>query len=135
MMEKALKEANTISRTSKVMFSFGDDPSKRRFDWKVKYLTYLKLHRLVTQTSPKRILEALEAGWMSELDEWTNETTVWFSHFICKWRRYLESAYKDWPLARTRHLLKHVNCSTPRRSEMNYQPVNSGPEEFSKTPI
>lgn len=63
------------------------------FRLKVKYVDYLKIHRLVTGVSPKRVLEALQNGWNSELKQWTDETVPWFSKFISKWKRALETEY------------------------------------------
>jgi T4 RnlA family RNA ligase len=90
-MEKALKEANTNKQNFEGYVLVWRRPEQTPFRLKVKYLEYLKM----TQTSPKRILEALENSWTSVLDQWTNETNPWFSHFISKWRRYLENEYKD----------------------------------------
>jgi RNA ligase len=61
------------------------------FRLKVKYIDYLRIHRMVTGLSPKRILEALQNGWTSVLDEWTNDSTPWFNHFVAKWRRVIET--------------------------------------------
>jgi RNA ligase len=134
MMEKALKEANTNKQNFEGYVLVWRRPEQTPFRLKVKYLTYLKLHRLVTQTSPKRILEALEAGWMSELDEWTNETTVWFSHFICKWRRYLESAYKELAVSADAAFIeaRKLLNAPPFGNELPTR--KQWAEEFSKTP-
>ena len=60
------------------------------FRLKVKYIDYLRIHRMVTGLSPKRILEALQNGWTSELDEWSDDSTPWFNKFVTKWRRVIE---------------------------------------------
>ena len=94
-MEKALKEANTNKQNFEGFVLVWCRQGQTPFRLKVKLLEYLKIHRIVTQTSPKRILEALENSWTSVLDQWTNETNPWFSHFLSKWRRYLENEYKQ----------------------------------------
>ena len=68
-------------------------PGMTPFRLKIKFQDYLRIHRLVTGVSPKRVLEALVNGWKSELDEWTNESTPWFNEFVSKWRKALESKY------------------------------------------
>ena len=57
---------------------------------KAKYIDYLRIHRMVTGVSPKRVLEALQNGWTSVLEEWTNQSTPWFNTFVAKWRRVIE---------------------------------------------
>jgi hypothetical protein len=68
-------------------------PGQTPFRLKIKYQDYLRLHRMVCGVSPKAIYEALVNGWMSELKEWTNESTPWFSKFVAKWKRSLEADY------------------------------------------
>ena len=57
---------------------------------KLKYVEYLRLHRLATAFSPKRVLEALANGWDSVLDDAINNSPQHISHFIRKWRFALE---------------------------------------------
>jgi RNA ligase len=94
-MQKALEGANTDRSNFEGYVLVWRRPGQTPFRLKVKYLTYLKLHRMVTQVSPKRILEALASGWPQELNEWLNESNPWFSHFISKWKNYLENEYKQ----------------------------------------
>jgi RNA ligase len=64
------------------------------FRLKLKFADYLRLHRLVTGVSPKHILEVLRNGWTTELDEYFNASTPWFSHFVTKWKRTIEGEYE-----------------------------------------
>ena len=64
------------------------------FRLKLKFADYLRLHRLVTGVSPKHILEVLRNGWTTELDEYFNASTPWFSHFVTKWKRAIEGEYE-----------------------------------------
>lgn len=70
-------------------------PGMTPFRLKLKYQDYLRIHRLVTGVSPKRVLEALMNGWTSELKEWTDESTPWFNKFVNKWKTALETKYTD----------------------------------------
>lgn len=70
-------------------------PGQTPFRLKIKYLDYLRIHRLVSGVSPKRVYEALVNGWSSEFDEWIDESTPWFSKFIAKWKNVLEGKYNE----------------------------------------
>ena len=61
------------------------------FRLKVKFADYLRLHRMVTGVSPKHILEVLQNGWTSEMNDMLNESTPWFNHFVAKWKRVIET--------------------------------------------
>lgn len=53
---------------------------------KLKYVEYLRLHRMVTGVSPKRVWEVLsQAHLKSELDEYLTNSTPWFNKFVSKW--------------------------------------------------
>lgn len=62
---------------------------------KMKYQEYLRLHRLVTQVSPKAILEMLQSGWTSEIDELLNNSTKWMAEWTRKWKTILEQTYEE----------------------------------------
>lgn len=64
------------------------------FRLKMKFADYLRLHRMVTGVSPKRVLEVLQNGWTSELDSLLNESTPWFNKFVARWKRTIEGEYK-----------------------------------------
>jgi RNA ligase len=65
------------------------------FRLKVKFADYLRLHRMVTGVSPKRVLEVLQNGWTAELDEWINDSNPWFNKFVAKWKRVIENEYQS----------------------------------------
>jgi RNA ligase len=65
------------------------------FRLKVKFTEYLRLHRLITQVSPKRIWETLKNGWTTEMDEYLNNSTPWFKSYVTRWKNFLESGYED----------------------------------------
>ncbi len=61
---------------------------------KLKFTEYLRLHRLVTGVSPKRIWEALsQAHLKADLDEYINNSTPWFNKFVTKWITALRREY------------------------------------------
>jgi RNA ligase len=60
------------------------------FRLKLKYVEYLRLHRLVTGMSPKGIWEILSQGL--NVDEYVNNSTPWFKEFFLKWQRVLVGA-------------------------------------------
>jgi RNA ligase len=64
------------------------------FRLKVKFQDYLRLHRLVTTCSPKRILEALMNGWSTEVEGMMNDSTPWFAHYVKKWKKVIEGEYE-----------------------------------------
>jgi hypothetical protein len=68
---------------------------KPPFRLKLKFIEYLRLHRMVTGVSPKRIWEVLATNQSSELDEYLKQSTPWFSAFVQKWMRALTAEYKE----------------------------------------
>ena len=73
---------------------------------KLKYIDYLRLHRIVTGVSPKNIWEALSQGMA--LDEWENDSTQWFAKFVAKWKRALTTEYVRIE-TQSRNIIKMVN--------------------------
>ena len=65
-------------------------PGRTPFRLKVKYVDYLRLHRMVSGVSAKAIYNCLAGNeYKGDLDEWCNESTPWFSKFVNKWVRAL----------------------------------------------
>lgn len=60
---------------------------------KLKFVEYLRLHRMVTGVSPKRIWECLASG-SSELRDYVSQSTPWFAAFTQKWVRALTEEYQ-----------------------------------------
>lgn len=61
---------------------------------KVKFTEYLRLHRMVTGVSPKRIWEVLSQATMKpELNDYLTNSTPWFNKFVTKWVRALQMEY------------------------------------------
>jgi hypothetical protein len=65
------------------------------FRLKMKFIEYLRLHRIVTGVSPKRVWEVLSTGQSAELQEYLNHSTPWFAEFAKKWVRALTTEYDD----------------------------------------
>jgi RNA ligase len=66
------------------------------FRLKVKYVDYLRLHRMVSGVSAKAIYRALsDPAYKGELNEWVNESTPWFSKFVNKWVRGLTTRHDE----------------------------------------
>lgn len=94
-MAAALKQANEATKNFEGYVLVWRRPGQPPFRLKVKFLEYLRLHRFVTQVSPKRIVEALENGWDSVLDEYVENSTPWFSEYVTKWRKYFQNKYEE----------------------------------------
>jgi RNA ligase len=62
------------------------------FRLKMKFIEYLRLHRMVTGVSPKRIWDVLSTG-STEIDEYLSQSTPWFSAFVQKWIKALNTEY------------------------------------------
>jgi RNA ligase len=75
---------------------------------KMKFYEYLRLHRMVTGTSPKRIWEYLSNGEEDEVKEWLANSTPWFAEFVKKWTTALTEEYKD---LETRAAIAYTNAS------------------------
>jgi RNA ligase len=69
-------------------------PGMTPFRLKMKFIEYLRLHRLVTNVSPKHIWEVLRDGLTSEMDEYLNNSTPWFAKFAQKWTKAMTAEYK-----------------------------------------
>jgi RNA ligase len=64
------------------------------FRLKVKYVDYLRLHRMVSGVSAKAIYRGLsDPAYKGELNEWINDSTPWFSKFVSKWVRSLQGEH------------------------------------------
>jgi RNA ligase len=64
---------------------------------KLKFVDYLRLHRLVTGVSPKRIWEAISQPHLAaEIDEFMNHSTPWFKEFTEKWVRALRERFDEY---------------------------------------
>ena len=63
------------------------------FRLKMKFIDYLRLHRMVTNVSPKHIWEVLSNGLTSEMEEYIKNSTPWFARFAQKWLRALTTEY------------------------------------------
>jgi hypothetical protein len=64
------------------------------FRLKMKFIEYLRLHRMVTGVSPKRIWEVLATEQSTELKEYLSQSTPWFSKFVQKWMTAMRVEYE-----------------------------------------
>ena len=64
------------------------------FRLKMKFVEYLRLHRLVTNVSPKHIWEVLSQNQKVDLDEYLTNSTPWFKKFVEKWTLALTAEYQ-----------------------------------------
>lgn len=60
---------------------------------KVKFTEYLRLHRIVTGVSAKRVLEVLANSEEETLKQWLENTTPAFAKFAKKWTGILQAEY------------------------------------------
>jgi len=82
---------------------------KTPFRLKVKYVDYLRLHRMVSGVSAKAIYNCLAGNeYKGDLDEWMSESTPWFNKFVTKWVRAL-TARHDELLEKAKSSIKMVN--------------------------
>jgi RNA ligase len=66
------------------------------FRLKVKYIDYLRLHRMVSGVSAKAIYRGLsDPAYKGELREWIDDSTPWFSKFVSKWVRSLQGRHDE----------------------------------------
>jgi RNA ligase len=63
------------------------------FRLKMKYIDYLRLHRMVTGVSPKRIWEVLSQDQTTELNDYLANSTPWFSKFVTKWMHAFQGEF------------------------------------------
>jgi RNA ligase len=58
---------------------------------KIKFIDYLRLHRMVTGVNPHHIWEALANDQKSQMSDWLNRnnSTPWFESFVSKWQKVL----------------------------------------------
>lgn len=71
-------------------------PGQTPFRLKIKYVDYLRLHRMVGGVSAKAIYNCLAGNeYKGDLDEWCNESTPWFSKFVTKWVRGLTARHDE----------------------------------------
>src|SRR5882724_2578331 len=68
-------------------------PGTTPFRLKVKYQDYLKLHRLVTTCSPKKILEMMQGGWNEHLEGMKQNSAPWFAKYCNKWKTVIETEF------------------------------------------
>jgi RNA ligase len=71
-------------------------PGQTPFRLKVKYVDYLRLHRMISHVSPKAIFNCLSgAEYKGDLNEWIDESTPWFSKYVAKWVRSLTARHDE----------------------------------------
>jgi RNA ligase len=71
-------------------------PGQTPFRLKVKYIDYLRLHRMVSGVSAKAIYRGLsDPAYKGELNEWIQDSTPWFSKFVAKWVRSLQGRHDE----------------------------------------
>lgn len=86
------REENVLPGEGYVLTWYNEDGPPTRL--KLKYVEYLRLHRMVTGVSPKRIWEVLsQAHLKSELNEYLDSSTPWFTKFVLQWKTDLEGEF------------------------------------------
>ena len=96
---------------------------KPPFRLKLKFIEYLRLHRMVTGVSPKRIWEVLATNQSQELDEYIKQSTPWFSAFVQKWLRALTAEYKR---IENEAATRYVSVKTPIDMQAIYDMHEAG---------
>lgn len=91
-LEDTLSANNVGGEEGYVLTWYREDAPPFRL--KVKFQEYLRLHRMVTGVSPKRIWEVLSTpAFRADLDEYLSKSTPWFSKFVTKWISALRAEY------------------------------------------
>ena len=84
-------------------------PGQTPFRLKVKYVDYLRLHRMVSGVSAKAIYNCLAGNeYKGDLDEWTQDSLPWFSKFVNKWVRALTLRHDELE-AKAKSAIKSIN--------------------------
>jgi RNA ligase len=115
-------------------------PGTTPFRLKVKYVDYLRLHRMVCGVSPKAIFQAVskQDGWEVDLDYWMTEGTPWFNKFVSKWKNALETRYDEIANRATEAMQNACRAVRPVQYEFEvvraFIPRKEWAEEFNKTP-
>jgi len=82
---------------------------------KMKYVEYLRLHRMVCGVSPKRIWESLSQPHLAaELREYLDNSTPWFAAFVRKWVKALTARHDELQQRATEVYMKTVHDIAPR---------------------
>lgn len=106
------REENVLPGEGYVLTWYNESGPPTRL--KLKYVEYLRLHRMVTGVSPKRIWEVLsQAHLKSELAEYLSNSTPWFKKFVTQWKTALEGEFnRIQVLARGRyyHIKKEIDA-------------------------
>lgn len=103
------------------------------FRLKLKYVEYLRLHRMVTGMNPKAIWEVLSQG--QNLDEYVNYSTPWFKEFFLKWQRVLVSAHMQIWLDANK-LYQHAQAAVEKKFPEGFatpQELHEGRKYFAQT--
>lgn len=91
-------------------------PGKPPLRVKIKTTEYFRLHAMLSQTSPKRILEYLREGLEFEIDYLLTESTPWMREFVSGWVQKLECEFENnWNAARVIFNAGQMACFTTRK--------------------
>jgi RNA ligase len=96
------------------------------FRLKLKFIEYLRLHRLVTGVTPKRIWECLSTSQTTELNEFLNDSTPWFAKFVQKWVSALTGEFEGLRLAAN---ARYAVCKETVRVKVGQRPYVYPAEE------
>lgn len=89
---------------------------------KLKFVEYLRLHRMVCGVSPKRIWEALASEGHAELDDYLNHSTPWFAAFTKKWVKALRQSFDE---LKARAEVRYAVCKETVRVKVGQQPYEN----------
>jgi RNA ligase len=109
--EYSLGECGKCSEEGYVLTWYRDGVPPFRL--KMKFIEYLRLHRMVTGVSPKRIWEVLATEQTAELKKYLSQSTPWFSDFVQKWMRALNAEYER-IYARGNHVYNQAQAKVER---------------------
>jgi len=93
---------------------------------KLKYLEYMRLHRMITGISPKQISKLIEDGMVTELNMLHNDTTPWMAKFVDRWVHALETEYES---IKARSTEAYVNSKEVVRVKVGQRPYENMGQE------
>ena len=112
-------------------------PGTTPFRLKMKYVDYLRLHRMVTGVSPKRVWEVLAGEQTEQLNDYLKNSTSWFSEFVTKWMKYFQAEYTRLQDEVTKAYFEAKNQVRIQwdRGQIDFEDIRKAyAEEFKKTP-
>lgn len=107
-------------------------PGQTPFRLKVKYVDYLRLHRMVSGVSAKAIYNCLAGNeYKGDLDEWCDNSTPWFSKFVNKWVRALTLRHDELMTEATKRYAEVREVNRIKVGQRPYENMGAERKEYA----